>query len=223
MKEQSKKYYYNLQLEEVEKIKASQKRPSLLMHTCCAVCACYPIGYLSEVFDLTLFYYNDNIYPEEEYEKRYQELKRYVDIFNETSPNKVTLIKSPYNGKDYMQKMVPYRDSPEGGERCMVCFDMRMDKGMHYAVQNHFNYFTTVMTVSRQKDSKAINHIGEKLQDKYPEVRYFFSDFKKNGGLEKGAEIVKQYDIYRQNYCGCVYSYNEMLQRAKKDYRQASE
>ena len=223
MKEQSKKYYYNLQLEEVERIKASGKRPALLMHTCCAVCACYPIGYLAEVFDLTLFYYNDNIYPESEYEKRYQELRRYVDIYNNNSGNDVKLIKCPYSGKEYMQKMLPYKDSPEGGERCTVCFDLRMDKGMQYAEENHFDYFTTVMTVSRQKDSKKLNQIGEQLQKKYPGVKYFYSDFKKNGGLEKGAELVKQYDIYRQNYCGCVYSYNEMLQRAKADYKQASE
>ncbi len=220
MKEQSKKYYYNLQLEETKKIKAEQLRPSLLMHTCCAVCACYPIVYLTEYFDLTLYYYNDNIYPESEYEKRFAELQRYVDLFNLSSDNKVRLIKCPYNGPEYMQKMVPYRDSPEGGERCHICYDLRMDKGMQYAAENHYDYFTTVMTVSRQKDSKVLNQIGERLQKKYPDVKYFFSDFKKDGGLEKGTEIVRQYDIYRQNYCGCVYSYNEMLERARKEYRQ---
>ena len=219
MREKNRRHYYNLQLEEVERIRASGKRPSLLMHTCCAMCACYPIGYLSEIFDLTLFYYNDNIYPESEYEKRYSELERYVGIYNSTHPHQVRLIKNPYHGDEYREKMIPYKDSPEGGERCTVCFDMRMDASMKYAEDNHYDYFTTVMTVSRQKDSRRLNEIGEILQKKHPGVRYFFSDFKKDGGLEKAAEIIREYDIYRQNYCGCVYSYGEMLERARREFK----
>ena len=96
---------------------------------------------------------------------------------------------------------------------------MRMDASMKYAEDNHYDYFTTVMTVSRQKDSRRLNEIGEILQKKHPGVRYFFSDFKKDGGLEKAAEIIREYDIYRQNYCGCVYSYGEMLERARREYK----
>ena len=206
MKNQPKKYYYNLQLEEIDRIKGLPEKPSLLMHTCCGVCACYPIVYLTQYFDLTLYYYNDNIYPESEYEKRYSELERYISIYNSEHVHQVKLIKNPYHGKDYREKMTPYKDSPEGGERCMVCFDMRMDASMKYAEDNHYDYFTTVMTVSRQKDSRKLNEIGEQLQKKYPGVRYFHSDFKKDGGLEKAAELIRKYDIYRQNYCGCEFS-----------------
>ena len=218
MRKDSKKYYFSLQQDVISSIKGQELRPSLLMHTCCCVCACWPIQYLSDYFDLTLFYYNDNIYPEEEYEKRFHELERYVKEVNEKYYKQVKIIKSPYHGKEYMEMMVPYKDSPEGGQRCQVCFDYRMSEGMRYAVNNHYDYFTTVMTISRQKDSITLNKIGEKLQEEYPEVKYFFSDFKKDGGLEKSNQLVREYDIYRQNYCGCVYSYGEMLKRARKEY-----
>ena len=119
MRENARKYYYSLQLEEIERIKKSGRRPSLLMHTCCAMCACWPIVYLSEYFDLTLYYYNDNIYPEEEYSKRFSELKRYVSSFNEKYGKDVKIIAPPYDGDSYRQQFLPYKGSKEGGERCL--------------------------------------------------------------------------------------------------------
>lgn len=216
MKNQPKKYYYNLQLREIDRIKGLPDKPSLLMHTCCGVCACYPIVYLTQYFDLTLYYYNDNIYPEEEYEKRFSELKRYVEIFNRENSQNVRLIKCEYHNREYTRKLAPYADSPEGGQRCHICYDLRLAKGMDYAVEHGYDYFTTVMTVSRQKDSVILNQIGERLDNTH--TRYFFSDFKKDGGLEKGLQLVKKYNIYSQNYCGCVYSYREMLERVRKEY-----
>ena len=218
MRTQPKKYYYNLQLQEIEKIKSLPGKPSLLMHTCCGVCACYPIVYLTQYFDLTLYYYNDNIYPESEYEKRFSELERYVNIFNEENGQNVKLIKCEYHNKEYAAELAPYANEPEGGERCHLCYDLRLTQGMQYAVDHDFDYFTTVMTVSRQKDSKVLNEIGKRLDN--TKTKYFFSDFKKDGGLEKGLQLVKKYNIYSQNYCGCVFSYEEMLQRAKKDYEE---
>ena len=218
MRTQPKKYYYNLQLQEIEKIKSSPGKPSLLMHTCCGVCACYPIVYLTQYFDLTLYYYNDNIYPESEYEKRFSELERYVNIFNKENGQNVKLIKCEYHNKEYTAELALYANEPEGGERCHLCYDLRLTQGMQYAVDHDFDYFTTVMTVSRQKDSKVLNEIGERLDN--TKTKYFFSDFKKDGGLEKGLQLVKKYNIYSQNYCGCVFSYEEMLQRAKKDYEE---
>ena len=218
MKNQSRKYYYNLQIAELEKIRESGKRPSLLMHTCCCVCACYPIVYLSEYFDLTLYYFNDNIYPEEEYEKRYGELERYVNAVNEKYGRDVKLIKCEYHGPEYTAKLEPLKDEPEGGRRCRLCFSLRLDPAMAYGQENGYDYFTTVMTISRQKDSVVLNQLGEQLQKKYPDIRYFFSDLKKDGGLEKGNALVREYDIYRQNYCGCLYSYQEMLQRARSTF-----
>ena len=221
MKTQSKKYYYNMQLETAEKIKDLPVKPSLLMHTCCAVCACYPIVWLTQYFDLTLFYYNDNIYPQAEYEKRYSELERYVRIFNQENNENVRLIKCEYHNAEYTEQLAPYRDCPEGGERCHLCYRLRQEKGMEYARQHGFDYFTTVMTVSRQKDSVILNKIGEQLDNE--ETRYFFSDFKKDGGLEKGQQLVRKYGIYSQNYCGCVFSYREMLERVKKEYKEKEE
>ncbi len=218
MKYQNRKYYYNLQLEEIEKIRTTGRKPSLLMHTCCCVCAAYPIINLSETFDLTLYYCNDNIYPESEYEKRYGELERYVALINQKYSRNVKLIKCEYHGEEYTEKLRPLANEPEGGARCLLCFNLRLNPAMAYAEKNGYDYFTTVMTISRQKDSVVLNHIGENLQGIYPGVRYFFSDFKKDGGLEKSNALVREYDIYRQNYCGCLFSYQEMLQRVKKEY-----
>ncbi|MBQ1878454.1 MAG: epoxyqueuosine reductase QueH [Erysipelotrichaceae bacterium] len=220
MRENARKYYYSLQQEEIERIKESGKKPSLLMHTCCAMCACWPIVYLSEYFDLILYYYNDNIYPEAEYHKRLGELQRYVREFNEEFGRDVRIITTPYQGDEYRRQFLPYASSPEGGERCLHCFDLRMGSGIEYAEQHGYDYFCTVMTISRQKNSVVLNQIGERLQKQHPSVKYFFSDFKKDGGLEKADQLIRQHDIYRQNYCGCFYSYNEMLERARKDYRE---
>ncbi len=222
MKEQSKKYYYDLQCKEVEKILQQNIKPSLLMHTCCAVCAAWPVQYLAQYFDLTLYFNNDNIYPESEYDKRFYELERYINLINEKYNFDIKIIKTPFKGKEYLDKIAPLKDEPEGGARCILCYDLRMDAAMKFASENNYDYFTTVMTISRQKDSKKLNQIGEHLQEKYPDVKYFYSDFKKDGGIEKGNAIVKEYGIYRQNYCGCLFSYQEMLERIKKDYYKSS-
>ncbi len=219
MREQSKKYYYDLQVSEIEKIKGLETKPSLLMHTCCAVCACYPIQYLTQYFDLTLFYNNDNIYPESEYDRRFSELERYVSLFNEEYGQTVKIVKTPYRGVEYVKNLVPLKDEPEGGKRCHLCYRLRIEEGYRYAEEHGFDYYTTVMTISRQKDSRVMNEIGADLQKSYPNTRYFHSDFKKNGGLEKAAEIIKKYNIYSQNYCGCIFSYEDMLNRVKNDYR----
>lgn len=218
MKNESKKHYYNLQVEEINKIKKADNKPSLLMHTCCGVCACWPVQYLTQYFDLTLYYFNDNIYPEEEYNKRFNELTRYINEYNLEFNQDVKIIKTPYQGASYIKKIEPLKDEPEGGARCHLCYRIRMEDGMKYAQEHSYDYFTTVMTISRQKDSIVINKLGEELHNNYSKIKYFFSDFKKNGGQEQNNQLVKKYDIYRQNYCGCIFSYQEMLQRAKKDY-----
>jgi predicted adenine nucleotide alpha hydrolase (AANH) superfamily ATPase len=221
MRKDSKRHYYSLQLSEIEKIKQLDRKPSLLMHACCGICVSYPALYLSEYFDLTLYYNNDNIYPREEYELRYSELCRLISEYNAEKGTDIKVIKTPFNGEAYHEKLEPLKDEPENGRRCHLCYGLRMEPAMAYAAENGYDYFTTVMTVSRQKDSRVLNEIGERLQQKYPQVRYFFSDFKKDGGLEKGDRLAAEHHIYRQNYCGCKYSYEEMLQRARNDYDQA--
>ncbi len=219
MKENSRKYYYSLQLSEIERIKELDHKPSLLMHACCGICVSWPALYLSDFFDLTLYYNNDNIYPKEEYDKRYRELCRLIEEYNQEKGTDIKVIKTEFNGEEYHQKLEPLKDEPENGRRCHLCYGLRMEPAMAYAAENGYDYFTTVMTVSRQKDSRVLNQIGEKLQEKYPQVKYFFSDFKKDGGLEKGDKLASEHHIYRQNYCGCLYSYEEMLKRAREDYQ----
>lgn len=213
MRNQEKNRYLNLQIKELEEISHRDKKPTLLMHTCCGVCACYPIKLLTDYFELTLYFNNDNIYPFEEYQRRYDELVRYVEHFNLTTGRNVKIIKTEYDGDNYLQKLYPLKDEPERGKRCLLCYRLRMEAAMQYAVNHEYDYFTTVMTISRQKDSRVLNQIGENLQKLYPQIRYFFSDFKKQGGLEKGNQIANEFNMYRQTYCGCLFSYQQSLNR----------
>lgn len=202
-------------MNELEKIKTLDYKPKLLMHTCCGVCVSYPALYLSQYFDLTLYYNNDNIYPFEEYNRRFEEMERLIKQYNQEKGTNIKIIKTEFDGDNYLKKLEPLKNEPERGKRCVYCYSLRMDSAMKYASENNYDYFTTVMTISRQKDSKVLNEIGEKLQFKYPNVKYFYSDFKKDDGISKGNQLASLYNLYRQNYCGCYYSYQEMLQRNK--------
>jgi len=218
MRNAVKDRWYNLGASQLERIDAAGLRPRLLMQTCCAVCACWPLLYLHRHFDMTLYYNNDNIYPFAEYQRRYDELVRYLAIFNDQHQADVKLVKTPYDGDNYLAKISVLAAEPERGRRCALCFELRMRGAMAYAAAQGFDYFTTVMTVSRQKDSDLLNRIGERISADYPGVAYFHSDFKKRGGLEKGDAIADANGLYRQNYCGCLYSYQDMLRRqAAKD------
>lgn len=216
MRRANKNKYLNLQKEEISFIIEANKKPTLLMHTCCGVCACWPIEYLTQYFDLTLYFNNDNIYPFEEYQRRFDELVNYVDKFNKVNNQNVKIVKTDYQGEAYLKKLEPLKDEPEKGKRCVLCYTLRMDEAYDYAHKNNFTYFTTVMSISRQKDSATLNEVGNKLSIKYPNTKYFYSDFKKEGGLEKGNHIANANNMYRQNYCGCLYSYNDMLERTKE-------
>ena len=220
MRGQEKKKYYLLQLEEIEKIKKLAVKPTLLMHTCCAVCTCYPALYLAEYFDLTLFFNNDNIYPFEEYQRRYDELVKLINEYNIKHHTDIKIVKTAYDGENYLKKIAPLANEPERGKRCHLCYTLRMKQALDYATENHFAYFTTVMTISRQKDSQVLNQIGRKLTSSSDNIKYFYSDFKKNGGLEKGNEIAAHYNLYRQQYCGCYYSYLDYLKRIETQKEQ---
>ena len=203
-KKNSPKTNYHLEaLKEMEKIKSGGTRPKLLLHACCIVCACWPLDFLADTFDITILYNNSNIYPEEEYNHRLNELKRYI---KEKWNDSIEVIVNPYDYSDYMEELRPFKDSPEGWTRCFMCYEKRMDEGFRYADEHGFDYFTTVMTFSRQKDSQKLNEIGLSLQEKYKHTKYFTSDFKKDNAQAKSNEICDAYDIYKQNYCGCEYS-----------------
>lgn len=199
--------YYRMMEESFQKIKKLDKKPTLLLHSCCAPCNAYPLELLVQYFNLTLMYNNSNIYPESEYLRRLNELKKYVEHINVKHNVNIQLIETTYNNLEYNKILEPYKEQKEGLDRCKLCYKTRMNEAYKYANENHFDYFTTVMTISRQKNSIVLNNIGIELSKLYPNTKYFISDFKKNKGIDKGLEIAKKHNMYRQDYCGCIYSY----------------
>lgn len=205
-KSSHKTNYYLESLKEIKEIKEEfkDKKPKLLLHACCAVCASWPLEFLSEVFDVTVFFNNSNIWPQSEHDRRLEELKRYLI---EEFDGDITVIERDYNYESYMEPLNPYKEDPEGWRRCFMCYTKRMDEAYHFASDHGYDFFTTVMSISRQKDSQKMNEIGHALSKKYPNVRYFYSDFKKAGGQTRKNELSAKHDLYRQDYCGCKYSY----------------
>jgi predicted adenine nucleotide alpha hydrolase (AANH) superfamily ATPase len=206
----SRTNYYKESLKEIEQFKKKNpdRKPTILLHACCIVCACWPLEFLYDSgFDITIMYNNSNIYPEEEYEHRLSEMKRYLrERWNDSIP----LIVTPYQYKEYEGTVLKNREmDPEGWKSCFACYANRMNEAFAYADANDFDWFTTVMTFSRQKNSAKINEIGTELSHKYNHTKYFLSDFKKANGALASDSICTQYDIYRQDYCGCRFSMNE--------------
>ncbi len=198
----NKLHYYLLAQEELSKIKDLLYKPTILLHACCAPCSIFPLLYLHEYFNITIYYNNSNIYPETEYNIRLNELKQFL---NEHYPD-INIIVPKYDYETYMQDLRPFADQKEGQQRCFLCYTKRMDEAYNYAQEHNFDYFTTVMTISRQKNSLKLNEIGQALSKKYPKVKYFYSDFKKKDGFLIGSKIAKELNMYRQKYCGCEYS-----------------
>ena len=177
------------------------ERPSLLLHACCAPCASHELTFLPDRFDLTVYYYNPNITEDEEREKRYDELAR---LISEMCPT-VGLIKGEADKEKFLELSKGLEKVPEGGLRCAKCFRLRLEETARRAAEEGFDYFATTLTLSPLKNPMLINDIGEVLAEKYG-VKYLASDFKKDGGYQHSIELSKQYDLYRQNYCGCVFS-----------------
>lgn len=208
-----KLFYYNKSIELLEQIKLLPRKPRLLLHVCCGPCSAWPLMFLNPYFDITIYYNNSNIYPSEEYYRRLNEMKMFVDRLNEDSNMDIKYIIPNYDEEEYSKKLSIYKDAREGGERCFLCYRLRLEEAYEYAVNNEFEYITTVMTVSSQKNSIKLNEIGIELQEKYPSCKYFVSDFKKKQGTEIGRKISNSYGLYRQQYCGCRYSYYGYLRR----------
>lgn len=168
---------------------------------------------IADIFNITIYYSNSNIYPSKEYQRRYQELLAFISQFNQDFNHHIKVIEDPYLPKEYLEQISIYKDEPEGGKRCYLCYQKRMKQAFKYAINNHFDYWTTVLSVSPHKNSQWINEIGASYpQDK---TKFLFSDFKKNNGYLKSVKFADSYNLYRQNYCGCIYSYQEMLKRKK--------
>lgn len=204
--------YYKVSLEEISKLDPILK-PKLLMHACCGPCSCFPLTFLCPHFDVTIYFNNSNIYPTEEYERRLEELKKLLECYRTDYGWDVKLIVTPYENEKYMKDLMPYQDLREGGVRCRLCYEKRMSEAYDYAEEHDFDYFCTVMTISRQKDSQIMNSIGKKLEESHKKTRYFYSDFKKMDGLAKAKELRLKYDLYNQQYCGCQISYGGYLKR----------
>ncbi len=182
------------------------KVPSLLLHSCCAPCSSYCIEYLSQYFNITVFYYNPNIYPEAEYEKRKAEQKRFISEIKTHYP--VKLLDCDFESESFYSAIKGLENAREGGERCFICYGLRLEKTAIQAKENKFDYFTTTLTISPLKNAEKINEIGEKLSQKY-NVNFLPSDFKKKEGYKRSIELSREYNLYRQNYCGCVFSQNK--------------
>lgn len=209
-----KTLYYDKSIEELNRIKELKTRPTLGIHVCCGPCFAFPLEFLSSYFKIYVLYANSNIYPNNEYNRRLDELKKYLDYFNDKYSSDVELIVFEYDNENYNKKLEPFKNEKEGGNRCFLCYELRMDLTYKYADDHNFDYFTTVMTISRQKNSYKLNEIGEKLSHKY-KTKYFFSDFKKKKGIDRSIELRKQLNMYNQLYCGCIYSYSEYLKKIK--------
>lgn len=208
-----KLYYYNLSLKEIDLIKNKEVKPKILLHVCCGPCSAFPLTFLSPYFDITIYYNNSNIYPSEEYHRRLEEMKRFVSQLNVDLKLDIKYMIPSYDEETYSHQLAAFKDAREGGERCFLCYRLRLEEAYKYAYINGYDYVTTVMSVSSQKNSIKLNEIGEELSIKYPTVKYFFSDFKKKQGSEIGRQISNKYGLYRQQYCGCRYSYFEYLKR----------
>lgn len=198
------KINYQKELDRViDKIKKEGRVPKLLLHVCCAPCSSYCLEYLSKYFDITVYFYNPNISIANEYNYRLSEEKRLVSLMPFEYPVKV--VEGEYLPKDYFEYVKGLENEPEGGKRCEKCFRLRLESSARYAKEHGFDYFTTTLTISPLKNAQLLNSIGEELANQY-DVPWLYSDFKKREGYKRSIILSKEYDLYRQNYCGCVFS-----------------
>lgn len=188
--------------EEINKIKALSKRPTLLLHACCAPCSSAVLELLNEIFDITLFFYNPNIYPKEEFVFRLDELKRLTKAMR---LDKINTVSPKYDPGEFEEIAKGMENLPEGGGRCAKCYRLRLEKAALYAKENKFDYFTTTLSISPYKNAAWLNEIGLALEEEY-DVKYLCSDFKKGDGYKRSCALSKEFNLYRQDYCGCVYS-----------------
>ena len=188
--------------------------PKILLHSCCAPCSSQVITLLTEYFDITILYYNPNIYPKDEYIKRKEEQ---IKLINEIEhKKKIDIIDCDYENNIYENTIKGLENEPEGGKRCQQCFILRLEKTAQIAKKLNYNYFSTTLTVSPHKNSTIINNIGYELEKKY-NIKWLPSDYKKEEGYKKSIELSKKYNLYRQDYCGCKYSIRKETQE-KNNY-----
>lgn len=187
-----------------EFLKKLDKKYNLMLHACCAPCSSHVLRILKDYFNITIFYSNDNIYPKEEYDKRLEEIKRFAKEIS----SDIKVINDPYNDKDFYDAIKGYENLGERSYRCYLCYKLRLEKSVKKAKELGFDYFTTTLSISPYKNSDWLNEIGYELEKEYG-LKYLYSNFKKEEGYKDSIELSKKYNLYRQDYCGCVFSLNE--------------
>ena len=198
---------YQKELEKlIERLSKEGTVPKLLLHSCCAPCSSYVLEYLSNSFEITVFYYNPNIFPENEYTKRILEQQTLISDMKVKHP--VSFLAGNYDRNRFFQIAEGLEHLREGGERCFKCYELRLEEAAKIASDAGFDYFTTTLSISPLKNADKLNEIGTRLADKYG-VNYLQSDFKKKNGYKRSIELSSEYGLYRQDYCGCEYSYRD--------------
>ena len=201
------KINYQKELEKLlTRLEKEERVPTLLLHSCCAPCSSYVLEYLSKYFKITVFYYNPNIYPESEYTKRILEQQKLIEEMHFRYP--VSFLAGKYDRDRFYEMAKGLEDIPEGGERCFLCYEMRLRQAAETAKKGGFDYFTTTLSISPLKNAHKLNEIGIRLGEEYG-VAYLMSDFKKKNGYKRSVELSAEHHLYRQNYCGCVFSKRE--------------
>ena len=205
------KQNYQLVLEKTLKaLQAEDKRPSLLLHSCCGPCSSYVMEYLAQYFDITIFYYNPNISPAAEFQFRAEEQQR---LIHEMGLG-VKFQLGTYEPERFFALAKGHEAEPEGGERCFKCYRLRLEEAARAAKAGGFSYFTTTLSISPHKNAQVLNELGKEISDTFG-VPYLYSDFKKKNGYKRSCELSEIYGLYRQNYCGCIYSKLEADERER--------
>lgn len=191
----------------IGRLPKDEAAPTLLLHSCCAPCSSYTLEYLSKYFRITVLYFNPNIMRKAEYEKRVAEQQRLIVALNtkHETLNQITFISGRYEPREFVEAVKGMEEEPEGGKRCWVCYKLRLEEAAKIAKEGNLDYFCTTLSISPLKHADWLNEIGETLAAEYG-VRWLPSDFKKKGGYKRSIELSKEYDLYRQNFCGCEYS-----------------
>lgn len=196
----------------IERIQKEQIVPRLLLHSCCAPCSSYVLEYLAEYFEITVFYYNPNIFPESEYTKRILEQQMLIGEMKTKHP--ISFLAGSYDRERFLEIAEGLEHLKEGGERCFKCYELRLTEAARIAKEGSFDYYTTTLSISPMKNAEKLNEIGVKVAGQYG-VDYLQSDFKKKNGYKRSIELSNEYGLYRQDYCGCEYSYRDR-QREKE-------
>lgn len=205
---------YQKELEKIlEGLDRESRVPSLFLHSCCAPCSSYVLEYLSSYFSITVFYYNPNIYPAQEYTKRIEELKSLVERMPVKYP--VSFMAGDYDSGKFYEMAEGLEDVPEGGVRCMKCYELRLRESARLAAEQGADFYTTTLSISPMKNAAKLNEIGKRLGEEYG-VAYLPSDFKKKNGYKRSIELSREYGLYRQDYCGCEFSLREAEKRRNR-------